>query len=46
MPTNSPQSTPITSPFNPRSTALDVVKGISLQTPNQRLNCGMCLKRC
>jgi NAD(P)-dependent dehydrogenase (short-subunit alcohol dehydrogenase family) len=34
MPTNSPQSTPITSPFNPRSTALDVVKGISLAGKN------------
>jgi NAD(P)-dependent dehydrogenase (short-subunit alcohol dehydrogenase family) len=34
MPTNSPQSTPITSPFNARSTALEVVKNISLEGKN------------
>ena len=34
MPTNSPQTTPITSPFNARTTALEVVKGLSLAGKN------------
>lgn len=34
MPTNSPLFPPITSAFNARSTALEVVKGISLDSKN------------